>query len=100
MKHIPYARQDISQADIDSVVDVLNSEYLTQGPAVPNFEHSVLSFCGAKHAVAVNSATSALSVSGSVGILNSTEAICFSFASLLLLFTYSFDRRNALQIYR
>ena len=62
MKQIPYARQDISRADIDSVVDVLNSVYLTQGPSVPNFENSVLSFCGTKHAVAVNSATSALHI--------------------------------------
>jgi UDP-4-amino-4,6-dideoxy-N-acetyl-beta-L-altrosamine transaminase len=62
MKHIPYGRQDISQADIDAVVEVLNSEYLTQGPAVPNFEFSVSEHCGVKHAIAVNSATSALHI--------------------------------------
>lgn len=60
MKDIPYGRQDISQADIDAVVTVLQSEFLTQGPAVPLFEQSVASRCGARHAVAVNSATSAL----------------------------------------
>ena len=57
---IPYGRQDITQADIDAVVEVLHSDFLTQGPAVPAFEKSVSSYCGAKHAVAVNSATSAL----------------------------------------
>jgi UDP-4-amino-4,6-dideoxy-N-acetyl-beta-L-altrosamine transaminase len=59
---IPYGRQDISQADIDAVVDVLKSDYLTQGPQVPLFEETVASYCGAKHGVAVNSATSALHV--------------------------------------
>lgn len=57
---IPYGRQDISQADIDAVVEVLQSDWLTQGPAVPAFEKSVADYCGAQHAVAVNSATSAL----------------------------------------
>lgn len=57
---IPYGRQDISQQDIDAVVDVLGSDWLTQGPAVPRFEQAVLRYCGAAHAVAVNSATSAL----------------------------------------
>lgn len=57
---IPYGRQDITQADIDAVVDVLRSDFLTQGPAVPKFEQAVAAYCGAKHAVAVNSATSAL----------------------------------------
>ena len=59
---IPYGRQDIDQADIDAVVDVLRSDFLTQGPAVPAFEAAVVSYCGAKHAVAVNSATSALHI--------------------------------------
>ena len=62
MQDIPYARQDITQQDIDAVIEVLHSEYLTQGPAVPNFENAVLNYCGAKHAVAVNSATSALHI--------------------------------------
>lgn len=57
---IPYGRQDISQADIDAVVDVLKSDFLTQGPKVPEFEQVVADYCGAKRAVAVNSATSAL----------------------------------------
>lgn len=57
---IPYGRQDITQADIDAVVEVLHSDFLTQGPQVPLFEQKLADYCGAKHAVAVNSATSAL----------------------------------------
>lgn len=59
---IPYGRQDINQADIDAVVEVLHSDFLTQGPVVPAFEKAVLSYCGAQQAVAVNSATSALHI--------------------------------------
>jgi len=59
---IPYGRQDINQADIDAVVSVLRSDFLTQGTAVPAFEEVVADYCGAKHGVAVNSATSALHV--------------------------------------
>lgn len=62
MQTIPYGRQDISQADIDAVVAVLKSDFLTQGPMVPKFEQAVASHCGAKHALAVNSATSALHI--------------------------------------
>lgn len=59
---IPYGRQDISDADIQAVVDVLRSDFLTQGPAIPAFEKSVADYCCAGHAVAVNSATSALHI--------------------------------------
>jgi UDP-4-amino-4,6-dideoxy-N-acetyl-beta-L-altrosamine transaminase len=59
---IPYGRQDINQADIDAVVTVLRSDFLTQGPVVPAFEKAVSDYCGAQHAVAVNSATSALHI--------------------------------------
>lgn len=62
MTKIPYGRQDINQADIDAVVAVLRSDFLTQGPAVPAFEKAVADYCGAQHAVAVNSATSALHI--------------------------------------
>jgi len=60
MAYIPYGRQSISEDDIRAVTDVLNSEFLTQGPAVPAFEAAVLAHCGASHAIAANSATSAL----------------------------------------
>ncbi len=59
---IPYGRQDISDADIQAVVDVLRSDYLTQGPTVPAFEKNIADYCGAQHAIAVNSATSALHI--------------------------------------
>lgn len=59
---IPYGRQDISSADIQAVVDVLRSDFLTQGPVVPAFETAVSDYCSVQHAVAVNSATSALHI--------------------------------------
>ncbi len=59
---IPYGRQDISQADIEAVVEVLHSDFLTQGPAVPAFERAVASRVGAAHALAMSSATAALHV--------------------------------------
>lgn len=59
---IPYGRQDISKADIDAVVEVLRSDFLTQGPTVPRFEQAVAEYCGVQHGVAVNSATSALHI--------------------------------------
>ena len=59
---IPYGRQDISQADIDAVIAVLKSDFLTQGPKVPLFEQAVASKVSAKFALAVNSATSALHI--------------------------------------
>lgn len=59
---IPYGRQDITQADINAVVGVLQSDFLTQGPMVPRFEQSVAQHVGAEHALAVNSATSALHI--------------------------------------
>lgn len=59
---IPYGRQDVNQADIDAVVEVLSSDFLTQGPMVPKFEDAVRAYCQAAHAVAVNSATSALHI--------------------------------------
>ncbi|GAL08844.1 bacillosamine/legionaminic acid biosynthesis aminotransferase PglE [Photobacterium aphoticum] len=59
---IPYGKQDINQQDIDSVVDVLNSDFLTQGPQVPEFEKALIDHTGASYALAVNSATSALHI--------------------------------------
>ena len=59
---IPYGRQDIQDADISAVLEVLKSDFLTQGPAVPRFEEFVAQQCQARRAVAVNSATSALHI--------------------------------------
>ena len=58
--YIPYGKQSITQADIDAVVEVLQSDWLTQGPAIARFEQTVAAYTGAAHGVAVNSATSAL----------------------------------------
>ncbi|WP_150303093.1 UDP-4-amino-4,6-dideoxy-N-acetyl-beta-L-altrosamine transaminase [Pseudomonas saliphila] len=59
---IPYGRQDITEADIEAVVAVLRSDFLTQGPMSPRFEQAVANHVGARHALAVNSATSALHI--------------------------------------
>lgn len=59
---IPYGRQDITEADIAAVEQVLRSDFLTQGPAVPRFEEAVANKVGAAFGVAVNSATSALHI--------------------------------------
>lgn len=59
---IPYSRQSISQEDIDAVIEVLQSDYLTQGPVVPTFEQAIANYCGVSHAVAVSNATNALHV--------------------------------------
>jgi UDP-4-amino-4,6-dideoxy-N-acetyl-beta-L-altrosamine transaminase len=60
--YIPYGRQSISESDIQAVVEVLRSDFLTQGPAVDHFERVVADNCSAKYSVAVNSATSALHI--------------------------------------
>ncbi len=60
---IPYGRQDITEEDIKAVVEVLKSDFLTQGPKVPEFEKLASKYCNSKYAVAVNSATSALHIS-------------------------------------
>lgn len=59
---IPYGKQDINQQDIDSVVAVLKSDFLTQGSQVPLFEKTIADYCGVNYSVAVNSATSALHI--------------------------------------
>ena len=62
MNFIPYGRQNITEEDIDAVVNVLKSDYLTQGPKVPEFENSIKEHCNVEYALAMNSATSALHV--------------------------------------
>jgi UDP-4-amino-4,6-dideoxy-N-acetyl-beta-L-altrosamine transaminase len=59
---IRYGQQDITPQDVEAVTEVLSSVHLTQGPAIPRFEAAVRDACGAKYAVAVNSATSALHI--------------------------------------
>jgi dTDP-4-amino-4,6-dideoxygalactose transaminase len=62
MLAIPYGRQDVAADDIEAVVEVLRSDWLTQGPTVPRFETALAAYCGARQAVAVNSATAALHI--------------------------------------
>ena len=59
---IPYSRQNISESDIESVVDVLKSDFVTQGPVIQKFENKLSEYCNAKYAFACNSGTSALHV--------------------------------------
>lgn len=59
---ISYGKQNINQADIEAVIEVLKSDFLTQGPAIEQFEKQVAEYCGAKYAVAVTNATSALHI--------------------------------------
>ncbi|UJQ96053.1 UDP-4-amino-4,6-dideoxy-N-acetyl-beta-L-altrosamine transaminase [Mariluticola halotolerans] len=59
---IPYGRQFISEQDIEAVVDVLRSDFLTQGPAIPAFEQAIAQYCGVAHAIAVSNATAALHI--------------------------------------
>jgi len=59
---IPYGKQEVTQSDIDAVVQTLQSDFLTQGGVVPKFEKAIADFCSAKYSVAFNSATSALHI--------------------------------------
>jgi len=59
---IPYGKHHITDDDIDEVVKVLKSDFITQGPKIPEFEEMIKKYTGAKYAIAVNSATSALHI--------------------------------------
>lgn len=59
---IPYGRQSINEEDIQAVVDVLRSDYLTTGPKVTEFERAVADYVGAEYAVAVSNGTAALHI--------------------------------------
>ena len=63
MKSIPYGRQNIDQKDIEAVITSLESDYLTQGPKVKEFENKFAQYVGSKYAVAVNNATAGLHLS-------------------------------------
>ena len=60
MNPIPYGRQTITESDLEAVVSVLKSDYLTQGPEIPDFENKFAEYVGAKYAVAVSNGTAAL----------------------------------------
>jgi UDP-4-amino-4,6-dideoxy-N-acetyl-beta-L-altrosamine transaminase len=78
MKIIPYGRQSLSEADIQSVVKVLRSDWLTQGPNVELFEKAVADYCGAKFAVAVSSGTAALHLAALVANFHSGDEVITS----------------------
>ena len=63
MKKIPYGRQDIDENDIQAVVSVLQSDFLTQGPKVMEFEEKFADYIGVKYALAVTNATAGLHLS-------------------------------------
>jgi hypothetical protein len=75
-KIIPYGRQTITDADIEAVVSTLRSDYLTQGPAIPEFEKAFAAYTGAKYAVALSNGTAALHLCAmALGVKEGTRVI-------------------------
>jgi perosamine synthetase len=84
--HIPLAKPEITDADRDSVLDVLRTPHLSMGPKLAEFEQAICDYIGCKHAVAVNSGTSALQIAvRALGLERGSEVILpsFSFSALL-----------------
>lgn len=73
--NIPYGRQSVSEEDIQAVVDVLRSDWITQGPAIERFERVVADYCGAKYAVAVSNGTAALHIACLAAELGSDDIL-------------------------
>jgi UDP-4-amino-4,6-dideoxy-N-acetyl-beta-L-altrosamine transaminase len=74
---IPYGRQQITQEDIEAVVETLKGDFLTQGPAVAKFEKDFSQFIGAQHCIAVNNATAALHLAClALGVRTGTKVLC------------------------
>ena len=77
--YIPYGHQSITEEDIQAVVDVLRSDYLTTGPAIGEFEQKAADYVGAKYAVAVSNGTAALHIAClAAGIAPGDEVITFA----------------------
>ena len=74
MNFIPYGKQTISEDDINSVIEVLKSDFLTTGPKVKEFEESIANYCGAKYSVAVSNGTAALHLASLV-LLNANDKV-------------------------
>jgi UDP-4-amino-4,6-dideoxy-L-N-acetyl-beta-L-altrosamine transaminase len=74
MNFIPYGKQTISEDDINSVIEVLKSDFLTTGPKVKEFEEKIASYCGAKYCVAVSNGTAALHLASMV-LLNENDKV-------------------------
>jgi UDP-4-amino-4,6-dideoxy-N-acetyl-beta-L-altrosamine transaminase len=84
MHPIPYGHQSVDDDDIQAVTDVLRSDWLTTGPKVPEFEQAIIRYLGCRHAIAVNSGTSALDIAiQSLGLEKGSEIITtpFTFAA-------------------
>ncbi len=75
MKPIPYGRQDINADDINAVVETLQSDFLTQGPKIAEFEKAFAEYIGCKYAVAVSNGTAALHLSALALGLNPGEKV-------------------------
>lgn len=74
MNFIPYGKQTIDENDIKSVVDVLNSDFLTTGPKIKEFEDAISEYCGSKYSVAVSNGTAALHLASMV-LLNENDKV-------------------------
>ncbi|MEA3315628.1 MAG: UDP-4-amino-4,6-dideoxy-N-acetyl-beta-L-altrosamine transaminase [Campylobacterota bacterium] len=74
MNFIPYGKQSINQNDIDSVIKILKSDYLTTGPKIKEFEDAIANYCGAKYCVAVSNGTGALHLA-SICLLNKNDKV-------------------------
>ena len=73
---IPYSKQELDAADVQSVENVLHSDWITQGPKVNEFEQAIANYCGAKYAVAVSSGSAALHLAAlAAGLNKNDEAI-------------------------
>ena len=83
MNFIPYGKQCIDQSDIDAVVEVLNSDYVTTGPKVKEFEDALASYCGVQYCVAVANGTAALHLSSLV-LLNKGDKVLTTPNSFLI----------------
>jgi len=74
MNFIPYGKQSIEQSDIDAVIETLQSDFLTTGPKVKEFEDAIAEYCGAKYCVAVSNGTAALHLASLV-LLNKNDKV-------------------------
>ena len=79
---IPYGKQTIDKNDLDSVLETLQSEFLTQGPKIPEFEKIISDYCGAKYVVAVSNATAGLHLAA-LALLNKGDKVLTSPNSFL-----------------
>jgi dTDP-4-amino-4,6-dideoxygalactose transaminase len=75
VKSIPYGRQNITESDVEVIVDVLKGDYLTQGPSVEKFEQELANYLNVKHAIVVSNGTAALHLAGLALELKAGDAV-------------------------